>query len=160
MNVSSKIFIQHTCMYTRNGIKLLLDKLKDNGLDINISANVANFNATDLQAFDKNDEAIFILGLPTNNDDYTDFFYFIHEWLPMYSPCYKVVVIANDQSTVQLKEHLLSLHHVVAVLDQAMKLPELQLYLKNLIIGVEPLKYNSKASTPLSLQEIKVLDCL
>lgn len=157
MSLCKGIFIQNNCFYTRNGIELLINELKNDGLSVNVTANVATLNATDYQILHKQHASIFILGLKKNNDDYGDFFYFILEWLPMHYPKAKVIIMANAQAIGQLKNYLLGLGNVIAVLDESIKMPELKLCLKKIIIEKVSVIRDEKKVPLLTRQEIKVL---
>ncbi|PVZ84695.1 hypothetical protein C9426_22130 [Serratia sp. S1B] len=160
MSIRKNIFIQHTCMYTREGIKSILSSLSCDDVDISVIAEKKHLEISDYLSLPNTDVDVFILGLQNTYDSYGNTLDFIIKWLPLHYPQAHVIIMAQTLIIGQLKDYLSGLDNVAAVLDNAIPINELSRHLQNVIFNSPDIKPKSKPTTPLTYQEIKVLKYL
>ncbi|MFC0226136.1 helix-turn-helix transcriptional regulator [Serratia aquatilis] len=157
MNIRKSAFIQHSCMYTREGIKLTLANLIDNNIDVKVVADESYLETKAFRLLYNKSVDVFILGLQGTGDSHGSILDFILQWLPMHYPEAKVVVMTQTRSIGQLKNYLLGLENVAAVLDDSIEISELQTHLQHIMMNSPQVGTIKKPVTPLTHQEIKVL---
>lgn len=157
MNIRKNVFIQHSCMYTREGIKLTLANLTCNNLDIKVIAAKSCLDSNAYRSLYNKNVDVFILGLQDTGDSHGAILNFILEWLPLRYPEAKVVVITQTRSIGQLKNYLLGLDNVAAVLDDSIEISELQIHLQHIMMNSPRLGTIKKPVNLLTHQEIRVL---
>lgn len=129
--MSIKVSIQHACEYTKEGVNIILNDIScDLGLDLTCILRRHKYGGFDAL----NDINIFILGLKSYSDNHAGILDFIIKWLPIYHPDARVVVMANTHTIGKLKDYLLGLVNVYAVLDNAMKLQDFRMHLRRVIV--------------------------
>ncbi|PVZ81042.1 hypothetical protein C9426_32095 [Serratia sp. S1B] len=159
MNQPLNIFLQHTCVYTRSGLRLLLDELNHHDLTINL-IEAGGLNISTSQELQHLNVDVFILELQVNSRNFSDMLRFMLEWLPRYAPQAKVIVMAPKNSIGRLTEYLLGLNNVCAVLDNGSPLEVLRLKLK---VALQFRKQPPVCAFPaanLSSLELNILDYL
>lgn len=151
-------FLQHVCTYTRKGIDFILSELsRDLGVGISSDMDAQS----ELHHFWQNkDVDFFILGLRGNSSNYGGVLDFIINMLPVHYPTAKVIIMAQSHSIGKLKDYLLGLKGVSAVLDNAISIIELRGFLQAIITHSHDVKPQKSQVTPLTYQEIRVLEHL
>ncbi|WP_160165605.1 LuxR C-terminal-related transcriptional regulator [Serratia sp. DD3] len=160
MSIRKNLFIQHACMYTREGIKSTLSRLSCGNIDLTVIAEKKYLEISDYLALPGTDVDVFILGLQNTYDSYGNTLDFIIKWLPLHYPQAKVIIMAQTLILGRLKDYLSGLNNVSAVLDNAITINELSHYLQDTILNLPDVRQKSKSTTPLTHQEIKVLKYL
>lgn len=159
MNQPLNIFLQHTCVYTRSGLRLLLDELSQYDLTINI-IEAGDLNISTSQELQRLAVDVFILELQVNSKNFSDMLRFMIEWLPRYAPQAKIIVVAEKDSMGQLTQYLSGLKSVCAVLDKSSPLEVLRLKLKTTLQLQQPIPICTFPAVNLSSRELDVLDYL
>ncbi|WP_411705096.1 LuxR C-terminal-related transcriptional regulator [Edaphovirga cremea] len=158
--MGNNIFLQHACMYTRVGIKSLLENM-DCDCPVNVITDIEDLNSSRYPRKNTSDTDIFILGMQGNGSNPSKTLSFIVERLPVFSPDAKVIIIAPTFSVGHLRNHLLGLHNVHAVLDRASPLQEFQMQLKEiLMLPLNMMRPHKSMAASLSHQELNVLGFL
>ncbi|WP_337264249.1 MULTISPECIES: helix-turn-helix transcriptional regulator [unclassified Serratia (in: enterobacteria)] len=158
MKTEKTIYLQHTCAYTRVGIDFILKELSNN-LCVNLISNTNYAYANNDYDLQRQHADFFILGLQ-GNSNHGEVLNFVIKWLPMHCPQAKVIIMAQTHSIGTLKDYLLGLGNVVAVLDSAIKTEELRESLRTIIINAQDIEPRKKQAMPLTHQEIRVLENL
>lgn len=157
MNKKVSFFLKNSCKYTQEGIKaLLIDSYSD--LDYNITTHP--FGIGNHNTLINNDVNIFILGLQGYSDSHIGILEFIMRWLPICCPEARVVVMANTHLIGTLKNYLLGIKNVYAVLDNAIELHDFRIRLQSVIMGSQDVPLIKSTTVPLTHQEINVLKYL
>lgn len=159
MNQPLNIFLQHNCVYTRSGLRLLLDELNHHDLTINL-IEAGDLNISTSQELQRLAVDVFILELQVNSGNFSDMLRFMIEWLPRYAPQAKVIVMAAKGSMGQLTKYLSGLKSVYAVLDNGSPLEVLRLKLKTTLQFQKQVPVCAFPAVNLSRRELDVLDYL
>lgn len=157
MNKRISIFLQNPCKYTQEGIKFLLNESHCD-LEYNITTHPLEIGAHN--TLRKNDVNIFILGLQGYSDNHFGILEFIMKWLPLVCPEARVIIMANTHSIGILKNYLLGLRNVYAVLDHAVSLQDFRIHLQNVIIGSRGVTPRKPTAIQLTHRELNVLKYL
>jgi len=157
MNKKISIFLHNLCTYTQEGIKHLQPELHcDSGCNITIKP----FGVDTHTVLNNNDENIFILGLHGYSNSHVGSLEFIMNWLPICHHEVRVIIIAKTNSIGNLKNYLLGLKNVYAVLDHATALHEFRIHLQNAIMDSPGSSPRKPTISPLTNQELNVLKYL
>ncbi|MCK8564506.1 helix-turn-helix transcriptional regulator [Yersinia ruckeri] len=149
------IYIHHACVYTREGINFILKELSGD-LNVKLISNAGYVQANTIHDSKKEDVDFFILGLEWGNN-YGETFDFFIQWLPLYYPQAKIIVMTQCDSIGMLKNYLLGLGNVSAVLDSKIEIQELRQSLQAILTGSLDSKAKRKQTMLLTNQEVKVL---
>ncbi|MFN3071822.1 LuxR C-terminal-related transcriptional regulator [Serratia sp. J2] len=161
MRERTNIFLQHTCSYTREGIKSLLAELEDI-TPTNLIAEEKKLQPSLNRLMHKPDADIFILGLQSNGNNASEILSFIIKTVASFFPKARVIIMTELNSLGKLKDYLLGLNNVYAVLDNGITLKEMHLRLTEILTlpkSVQPCPFQSPV-TPLTHQELSVLGFL
>lgn len=159
MGKTLNIALQHSCMFTREGIKSLLADL-GSGYPVNIVTEAGYLEINTYRILKTTGIDIFILGMQSAENNPSKILSFIIEWLPVFFPEAKVVIMTPVRSLGWLKDYLLGLSNVYSVLDSAASLQELRAQLKDILLfRQDAMPYRSRA-IPLTHQELNVLGFL
>lgn len=148
--------LQHACSYTREGIKLLLKELS-NGSHVKLIDVYEDLQSSRVRPLHDKEVDFFVLGLQGNSENHGGMLDFIIRWLPMQFPQAKVVIMAQTHSFGRLKDYLLGLGNVSAVLDNSIALADLRQHLQNIISNTVNTTVSKKPVSLLTRQEISVL---
>lgn len=151
------IYLQHACAYTREGIGFILKELSSD-LCVKLISDTDHAHANNYY-LKKEQVDFFILGLQGDNN-HGGILNFVIKWLPMHYPHAKVIIMAQTYSIGTLKDYLLGLGNVSAVLDSAIKIQELRDYLRTIVTNAQDIEPRKKQAMPLTHQEIRVLENL
>lgn len=157
MSIRKNVFIQHPCMYTREGIKLTLANLSCNDINVKVIAENSYLDVQTYRSLYNKDVDIFILGLQGTGDSHGCILDFILQWLPVNYPEAKVIVMTQTRSIGQLNDYLLGLGNVSAVLDNAIDISELRMHLQHIMVNSPQPTDTKKLVSPLTYQEVRVL---
>jgi DNA-binding NarL/FixJ family response regulator len=157
MNKRISIFLQNSCKYTQEGIKCLLN---ESYCDVEYNITTQPLGVGAHNTLRNNDVNIFIVGLQGYSDSHFGILEFIMKWLPVVCPEARVVIMANTHSIGTLKNYLLGLTNVYAVLDHAVTLQDFRMHLQSVIIGSQSIAPRKPTATQLTHQELNVLKYL
>jgi DNA-binding NarL/FixJ family response regulator len=155
------IFLQHTCSYTCEGIKVLLTEFSAI-TSINIIVEDEKFQSNLSRLVYNKDIDVFIICLQSEVNNACEILYFIIKMLPLFFPKARVIIMTQLNSLGKLNNYLLGLNNVCAVLDNRISLQEMRLRLTKILTlpkSVQPCLFQSSV-TPLTHQELNVLGFL
>ncbi|WP_337264096.1 MULTISPECIES: helix-turn-helix domain-containing protein [unclassified Serratia (in: enterobacteria)] len=161
MENTSNIFLQHTCNYTREGIKSLLSEL-ESITPINLVADQGRLQPNIKWLMNNQNIDVFIFELQSHGNNLCEILSFIIKTLPVFYPEAKVVIMTQLNKLGRLKDYLSQLNNICAVLDNGITLQEMQLYLTQIIMLAKDCQsYPVQSSVPpLTYQELSVLSFL
>lgn len=156
-----KVFLQHSCNYTREGIKFLLASPEGTPVVVyemkQLQINLGNLSGT-IDA----DIDVFIFELQNYSCTATDLLYFIAKTMPLSFPKSKVIIMTELNSVGRFKDYILGFNNYSIILDNATKLDEMQLHLSE-IIGLQgdfKIKKHPPKMSRLTSREMNVLDLM
>lgn len=133
MKKAANILLQHSCCYTREGIKSILTELNSIS-PINITAEQKQLTP-DLSCLSpKQNIDVFILELQSYDNKERERLCFILNTLSKSFPKAKVVIMTPLNNLETLKDTLLQFNNVYAVLEQTSALQEMRLCLTDIIV--------------------------
>ncbi|PVZ84280.1 hypothetical protein C9426_23575 [Serratia sp. S1B] len=132
MKKRKNIFLQHSCNYTRAGIKsILTESNTDSTIDFVAEQKQLPHDLSWLKHQQNID--IFIFELPSTDNDTNERLSFIINTLATFSPKTKVVIMTQLNNLGTLKDSLLQFNNVYAVLEQTNTLQEMRLCLTDIL---------------------------
>ncbi|MFC0226159.1 helix-turn-helix domain-containing protein [Serratia aquatilis] len=155
------IFLQHTCGYTREGLKSLLLELSEE-FPINIVAEDKQLQSNVSQLMLKPGVDFFILGLQSDGNNASEILSFIIKTVPSSFPDAKVIIMTQLNSMGGLKDYILGLNNVYAIIDNGSTLKEMRNHLigvLNFSVDLSPRTFKLLVA-PLTHRELSVLGFL
>lgn len=147
MKKTANIFFQHSCNYTRAGIKSILTESN--------TATTINFIAEQKQlphdlSWLKNQQNIdvFIFELQGMDNDASERLSFIINTLATFSPKTKVVIMTQLNNLGTLKDSLLQFNNVYAVLEQTSTLQQMRQCLTKILTLPNNVQPDTVESSP------------
>lgn len=155
------VFLQHTCGYTREGIKSLLVDL-DVEFPVSIVAEEKQFQSGFSRYMFNPGVDFFIIGLQSDGNNASEILSFIIKTVPLSFPNAKIIIMTQLNSMGRLKDYILGLNNVYAIIDNGITLKEMRNHLKSVLnysVDFPPCNFKSLV-TPLTHRELSVLGFL
>lgn len=156
-----RVFLQHTCSYTREGIRSLLVDM-DEEFPVNIVAEEKKLPSVFPRFMFNPRVDFFILGLQSDGNNASEILSFIIKTVPASFPDAKVIIITHLKSMGSLNDYILGLNNVYATIDNGATLKEMRNHLRNVLnfsVDLPPRTFKSLV-VPLTHRELCVLGFL
>lgn len=132
MGKRTSFFLQHTCNYALEGVKSVLATLGSEYLiDVVAETKLLPFNSSVLII--DIDVDFFILCLENNANAEIEMLSFIVETLSSHFPKAKIIFLTELNNIGKLKDYLLGVNSVCAILDDAITLVDMRLRLTEIL---------------------------
>ncbi|KEY58583.1 hypothetical protein [Serratia sp. DD3] len=148
MKKITNVFLQHSCSYTREGIKSILAELNSIS-SINVVAEQKQLSHDLSWLKPEQDIDVFILELQSTGNNASERLSFIMNILPSLSPKVKVVIMTQLNNQGTLKDSLLQFNNVYAVLEQPRTLQQMRQCLTKILTLPNNVQPDTVQSSPI-----------